>query len=617
MKYSIHKWIFAAVLLICLGLLVSIRGFDIGSWLGSVKQAVKSDFAELDRKIDETDKKIKAAAAGGVAEVKVQAQAIEDAVKNASDQAEQKILRAVDQAAGMVNQTAELIGQGLQQGVAQLKQKFLDLIGAPENPYGGTQAVVRAGSDLAPEEKEFLGNRVALVRDRLAQQFGDLALQAAHVPTVAICMSGGGHRAMIASVGFLMGAQESGLLDTTMYLSGLSGSTWAIDPWIASDLSLEQFKNSLRSQVQYHVLSDMTKQSREEIMRAIVTKYIGFGQEITGVDFWGDILANGFFSWAPNKQAVYLSSAASRVKGGSVPLPIATAVSNNIVQSSAYEWFEFTPYEVGCERMQSWVPLWGFGRAFEKGKSVDFAQEQNLGYLIGVFGAALSLGVGDIINQIVSQGELGREFGAAIAKELGSNLEDVRSRRIIPGGIVHNFMYKFAGAPAYAREVKELELKDSGMDGSMSYLPLARKERNVDIIILCDVSDWPVGTALTQINQNALQKGVTVLPDIDPTTVEASTVNYKVFGDPQDLTKQVIIFIPQRKNPKLLTYGNFDPQFAMKKGFSATTNFAYTPENFDALSGYAQESIQLFAPEILEIIKQRAIAKGAAQKVVQ
>lgn len=52
-------------------------------------------------------------------------------------------------------------------------------------------------------------------------------------------------------------------------------------------------------------------------------------------------------------------------------------------QKDAYQWFEFTPYDVGCEEMEAWVPMWSFGRKFEGGKNTERLPEQTLDILIG------------------------------------------------------------------------------------------------------------------------------------------------------------------------------------------------------------------------------------------
>lgn len=49
-----------------------------------------------------------------------------------------------------------------------------------------------------------------------------------------------------------------------------------------------------------------------------------------------------------------------------------------------FQWFEFTPYEVGCDEISAWVPTWGFGRPFSEGKSTMQLPEQSLALLLGL-----------------------------------------------------------------------------------------------------------------------------------------------------------------------------------------------------------------------------------------
>jgi phospholipase A2 len=72
-----------------------------------------------------------------------------------------------------------------------------------------------------------------VVRAALAKLTGiDLEpLPADHTPRIQICASGGGYRAMIATLGALIGLEECGVLDTVTSIAGLSGSTWAMAGW--------------------------------------------------------------------------------------------------------------------------------------------------------------------------------------------------------------------------------------------------------------------------------------------------------------------------------------------------------------------------------------------------
>lgn len=48
------------------------------------------------------------------------------------------------------------------------------------------------------------------------------------VPIIGVLGSGGGFRAMTCLSGAVKALQESGILDCTTYIAGLSGSSWSV-----------------------------------------------------------------------------------------------------------------------------------------------------------------------------------------------------------------------------------------------------------------------------------------------------------------------------------------------------------------------------------------------------
>lgn len=125
------------------------------------------------------------------------------------------------------------------QKLAMSKEAFLAdlsgkmLAGMPPHLYHDKVAHVRVGSELCSEEMQFNEVRQRVVRAALAKLTGiDLEpLPADHTPRIQICASGGGYRAMIATLGALIGLEECGVLDTVTSIAGLSGSTWAMAGW--------------------------------------------------------------------------------------------------------------------------------------------------------------------------------------------------------------------------------------------------------------------------------------------------------------------------------------------------------------------------------------------------
>ncbi|XP_063065067.1 cytosolic phospholipase A2 zeta-like [Engraulis encrasicolus] len=80
--------------------------------------------------------------------------------------------------------------------------------------------------DLCEGEKDFIQKRLQTVK-RWTQYHG-IPCRDNHLPRVALLGSGGGQRAQIAFLGVLWQLAECDLLDSVLYLAGVSGSTWAM-----------------------------------------------------------------------------------------------------------------------------------------------------------------------------------------------------------------------------------------------------------------------------------------------------------------------------------------------------------------------------------------------------
>ncbi|XP_004363870.2 hypothetical protein CAOG_03031 [Capsaspora owczarzaki ATCC 30864] len=103
-----------------------------------------------------------------------------------------------------------------------------------DHPYAKTEARVRIGSNICDEERQLIAVRQERVRDALKSFLSLADLEDEDVPVTALCGSGGGCRAMVSFVGGMLAAEESGMLDCFTYISGLSGSSWAMNVWLAS-----------------------------------------------------------------------------------------------------------------------------------------------------------------------------------------------------------------------------------------------------------------------------------------------------------------------------------------------------------------------------------------------
>lgn len=115
-------------------------------------------------------------------------------------------------------------------------------------PEASWDAHVRLGEELCVAERAYLRERKRRMRSSFAKFIGveDCEVVEDDIPIVAIAGSGGGkrplsspfflrvltalagYRAMTNTIGSLVGAKESGLLNCVTYIAGISGSCWAL-----------------------------------------------------------------------------------------------------------------------------------------------------------------------------------------------------------------------------------------------------------------------------------------------------------------------------------------------------------------------------------------------------
>lgn len=298
----------------------------------------------------------------------------------------------------------------------------------PEIQYS---AAVRVSSDLCEEEKEFLSRRKKVVVAALAR-FLDLDekdINPADVPTIAMCGSGGGLRALVAGTGSLLASQEDGLFDCITYTSGVSGSCWLQSLYHSSitNRRLERIVEHLKTRLNVHLafppaaLTSVTSSPTDKLLLAgLVEKLRGDPNADFGlVDIYGILLAARLLvpkgELGVNHRDFKLSNQREYIKYGQNPLPIYTAVRHEIPdilepqadsktspsetakkiakQEGWFQWFELTPYEFFCEEFGAGIPSWALGRRFKNGRDVPAESglhlpELRMPILLGIFGSA-------------------------------------------------------------------------------------------------------------------------------------------------------------------------------------------------------------------------------------
>ncbi|GAA5812698.1 hypothetical protein MFLAVUS_006156 [Mucor flavus] len=296
-------------------------------------------------------------------------------------------------------------------------------------------------------------------------------------------------------------------------------------------------------------------------------------------------------------------------------------------QKDAYQWFEFTPYDVGCEEMEAWVPMWSFGRKFEGGKNIERLPEQTLDILIGMFGSAFAASLVHFYKEIRSFLPIGSldKIDETITRYEASMLS---YHPISPSSFANPFYGisktftmddgKVVERPQAIIDSKELYLMDAGMDNNIPFYPLLREGRDVDIILAVDlsadiqtsthfdraesyvkrrnISGWPMGAGWPKDNSEEKY------PLGSCTIFEAETEEQV-----KDESKSESL---KKERPITLAYFPFivnkayDPDFDPQEAeFCKTWNFVYTPEQVEKVAGLAEANWDDNMEKIKSILK--------------
>ncbi|KAJ2964089.1 hypothetical protein NQZ79_g933 [Umbelopsis isabellina] len=165
-------------------------------------------------------------------------------------------------------------------------------------------------------------------------------------------------------------------------------------------------------------------------------------------------------------------------------------------ETDMYQWFEFTPYEVGSEELSAWVPTWAFGRTFKGGNSSNNVPEQNLGSLMGAFGSAFTATLAHFYEEV--RGLLPTTALQKADSTIEQYEESVTSIHPISPACFPNPFYELPATPPKSSNTNvrsesiikspNLYLMDAGMDNNIPFYPLLRTGRSVDVVITFDLS---------------------------------------------------------------------------------------------------------------------------------
>ncbi|KAG8953434.1 hypothetical protein FRC04_002276 [Tulasnella sp. 424] len=412
-------------------------------------------------------------------------------------------------------------------------------------------AEVRIGDELCFREKAFLRERKRRMLQAYAKLFdvSPSELDERDLPIVAIAASGGGFRAMCNTAGALRRASSSGILDVTTYISAISGVAGSFDPHAAA----QHIQNRAQiPQLDPRILDMLiTPPTNKYLLAGLIQKAVAPQGSLSLVDIYGTLISARLFcpSEVSALDPTHLSLSHFRrpVDDGSLPMPIFTAISRHVSPTeqaissqqdmvvdkarvdtlqqeklavahteSQWLWYEFSPYEVGCDEIGAWIPSWAFGREFYKGKSIDRAPEVSFSILAGIYASAFCASLQLYYQEV-------KPTIALLPNAMYSWIDGIMNEREQDLDVVHpvppNKLPNFAkglsgrlreGSPRGFEDQDFIPLMDAGAELNIPYYPLLR--RDVDCIIALDASADGQELWFTRAETYAMRKGLQLWP---------------------------------------------------------------------------------------------------------
>ncbi|RMD44520.1 hypothetical protein DV735_g513, partial [Chaetothyriales sp. CBS 134920] len=504
---------------------------------------------------------------------------------------------------------------------------------------------VRIGTSLCQAEREFRARRRQHIVRPFAKYIGvpEQDIHPDDIPTIAICGSGGGLRALVAGTSSYYSAQKAGLLDCVTYSAGVSGSCW-LQTLFYSSLGKQDYQallKHLKARLGTHIAFPPTALSLAT--SAPTNKFIlsGFIEKLKGdpdasfglVDIYGMLL--GFRLLVPNgdldvhAEDLKLSNQRAYIDRGQNPMPIYTAVRHEIpldevskresakkeqadvnkeklketlieraVKESWFQWIEMSPFEVGSEEFGAWIPTWSLGRTFADGssKTLDTGvalPEIRQSLLLGIWGSAFTATLAHYYKEIRPL-LAGLSGFAGLDELIEEKNDDMAKIHPIEPATLPNWAVGLkeqlpASAPESISKADHLQLMDAGMSNNLPIYPLLRPDRDVDVLIAFDASaDIKQENWLSVVDGYAKQRGLKTWP--------AALSDAQAVDSPQQASQKLAAAKEKDKEAESADLGPCNIWVGIKQERETDTEPAPASKRLDWDANPADSSFHLMQP---------------------
>ncbi|KAL4908707.1 hypothetical protein BDW74DRAFT_187287 [Aspergillus multicolor] len=501
-----------------------------------------------------------------------------------------------------------------------------------------TKPTIRDADNLSEHETEWLKVRRKATLAPMKELLGRLDLGAFdasayidkhssnvnNIPNIAVALSGGGYRAMTNGAGALKAFDArtenatatghlGGLLQSSTYVSGLSGGSWLVGSMFAnnfttisnlqaSDRVWDLSKSMLEGPNNHHIQILSTYDYWKTIIKQVDAKSDA-GYKTSFTDYWSRALSFQLLnSTTDDGGASFTWSSIADMpdfKTGQYPLPMVVMDGRNpgetIIETNATV-YEVTPWEFGSwdPTVYAFAPLAYLGTNYTNGTvSGDTCMNgfDNAGFIMG------------------SSSTLFNEFLLQIdSKDIPKVLEDVIGTVLKGLSVNHEDIAVYSPNPFHGYRESEadyakttaLSIVDGGEDNENIPLhPLIQPPRAVDVIFAIDSSadtdsSWPNGTSLVATYQRSLETSqmangtsFPAVPDVN-TFVNLGLNNRPTFFgcDPKNLTASgsnstippLIVYLPNAPytyasnfSTFKLTYSDEERDAVINNGYNVVT----------------------------------------------
>uniref|UniRef100_A0A3B3W270 Phospholipase A2 group IVC n=1 Tax=Poecilia latipinna TaxID=48699 RepID=A0A3B3W270_9TELE len=395
------------------------------------------------------------------------------------------------------------------------------------------QETIHHSSSLCAGEQQYIDRRKEIV----LQALNNLQINCNEdlVPHIALAASGGGQRAAVSLIGFLYQLEKEAMLDTLLYIGGVSGSTWSMaflynDPQWSSNMDEAVSKLSGPGVELEHAVAWLAEQSKEE--------------HFSLTDIWGVLTSAGIMKQLDKR---HLSEEASR--NATNPYPIYCALEKYC------KWFEVSPHEAGFTELNFFVETSLLGSKFHNRELIEKKPEMDMIRLQGELYNHCAVYPNSTVITMpifrIPQLQKKDKFNLTKLCFCVFSLVSFLTKQVLPlilkweWGTTSNFLYQFQNdsVPDCLQTKEEFHLIDAGLLINMAYPSFLGEKRDIDLIIA------PESSAGTMFEVNYAAEVNKPFPQIDDKILEES-----------NWPKDCYVFEGKEKEPTIIYMPLFNQQ---------------------------------------------------------